>query len=234
MSTFDRIAELKDSDGPQAAIDFLIGTLREEKNFHKLFDALLLKKKQELGLSLVRPTSLEDVPADIRPDFEKYYIASAREIGQLFLDSGQLNEAWLYFRTIQEPQAVAPLMEIYSSFARNFNLGKGAEDALEQFAEMAKQKAAAPQPNPQEELAKAAEQREQQRFELDVITAKEEIGLKRMDRQLKARELGIKEEQHGLEEDRFDLEEARAEMDAVKTLAEVDIEREQRRPAEIS
>lgn len=111
MSTFDRIAELKDSDGPQAAIDFLIGTLREEKNFHKLFDALLLKKKQELGLSLVRPTSLEDVPADIRPDFEKYYIASAREVGQLFLDSGQLNEAWLYFRTIQEPQAVADALD---------------------------------------------------------------------------------------------------------------------------
>ncbi|MBI1314394.1 hypothetical protein GC176_24120 [bacterium] len=107
MSTFDRIAELKNSDGPQAAIDFLIGTLREEKNYHKLFDALLLKKKQELDLPLVRPTSLDDVPADQRPDFEKYYIDSAREIGRLFLDDGRINEAWLYFRTIQEPDAVA-------------------------------------------------------------------------------------------------------------------------------
>ena len=111
MSTFDRITELKESAGPKAAIDFLIETLREEKNFHKLFDAMLLKKKQELGLPLVRPTSLEDVPDDQRPEFEKFYIDSAREVGRLLLESDQLNEAWLYFRTIQEPQVVAEALD---------------------------------------------------------------------------------------------------------------------------
>ena len=36
-TAFDRIAELKSSEGPQAAIDLLIETLREEKNYHRVF-----------------------------------------------------------------------------------------------------------------------------------------------------------------------------------------------------
>lgn len=110
-TAFDRIAELKSSEGPQAAIDLLIETLREEKNFHRVFDALLMKKKNELGLSLLNPTSLDDVPKEQRVDFEKYYVDSAREVGNLFLKDDQLNEAWVYFRTIQEPEAIAEALE---------------------------------------------------------------------------------------------------------------------------
>lgn len=110
-TAFDRIAELKTSEGPQAAIDLLIETLRNEKNYHRVFDALLMKKKNELGLPLLHPTSLDDVPADQRVDFEKYYVDSAREVGNLFLKNNQLGEAWVYFRTIQEPDAVSEALE---------------------------------------------------------------------------------------------------------------------------
>ena len=111
MSTFDRIAELSGSDGPEAALDFLIESLRSEKNFHKLFDGLLLKKKHELGLPLLRPTSLDDVPDELRSDFENYYVDAAREVGTLLLEDGQLNDAWVYFRTIQEPEKIAAALE---------------------------------------------------------------------------------------------------------------------------
>ncbi len=111
MSTFDRIAELSASDGPQAALDFLAESLRNEKNYHKLFDALLLRKKHELGLPLMRPTSLDDVPDDLRTDFEKFYVDAAREVGTLLLEDDQLNDAWVYFRTIQEPEKVSAALE---------------------------------------------------------------------------------------------------------------------------
>ena len=111
MSTFDRISELKSSDGPQAAVDHLIATLREEKNYHRLFDALLLKQKVALGVSAVNPTSLDDVPEEQRKDFELHYIECAREVGTLLLDAGQLNDAWVYFRTIQEPEKIAEALE---------------------------------------------------------------------------------------------------------------------------
>jgi hypothetical protein len=111
MSTFDRIAELKSADGPGAALEFLVETLRSEKNYHKLFDALLLKKKNDLGLPTVNPTSLEDVPEDQRADFEQHYIESAREVGTALLDEGKLQDAWVYFRTIGEPEAVAKKLD---------------------------------------------------------------------------------------------------------------------------
>lgn len=111
MSTFDRIAELKSADGPGAALEFLVETLRSEKNYHKLFDALLLKKKCELGLPTVNPTSLEDVPDDQRAGFEKHYIESAREVGTALLEDGKLQDAWVYFRTIGEPEAVAKKLD---------------------------------------------------------------------------------------------------------------------------
>lgn len=110
-STFDRISELKQSTGAAAAIDALIETLRAEKNYHRLFDALLLKRRLELGLSLLRPSSLSDVPTDIRPKFEEHYINCAREVGTLFLEDGQLAQAWLYFRTIQEPRKIAEALD---------------------------------------------------------------------------------------------------------------------------
>lgn len=110
-TAFDRIAELKSSEGPQAAIGLLIETLREEKNYHRVFDAMLMKKKNELGLPLLNPTSLDDIPQDQRVEFEKYYVDCAREVGTLFLENDQPGEAWVYFRTIQEPEPVAEALE---------------------------------------------------------------------------------------------------------------------------
>lgn len=109
--TFDELQQLQTSKGSAAAIDHLISTLRDEKRYHQLFDALLMKKRLELGLGLVRPTSLKDVPEDRRDEFEKVYVDSARQIGELLLAEGSIPHAWHYFRAINEPQRVAAAIE---------------------------------------------------------------------------------------------------------------------------
>lgn len=108
---FDQLAEQTAQQGPAAALDTLIQQMRQEKNFHRLFDAMMLKKKFEFGLPLVRPTSLTDVPKERREEFEQAYITAAREVGQLLIDNGQLADAWVYFRTIQEKEPVAAAIE---------------------------------------------------------------------------------------------------------------------------
>ena len=107
-TTFDRLAELAST--PAAALDMLIETMRAEKNYHRMFDALMLKKKHEFGLPLLRPTSLNDVPADKRDEFERAYVAGARQAGQAFLNDGNIADAWLYFRTIQEKEPIAAVL----------------------------------------------------------------------------------------------------------------------------
>lgn len=103
---FNQLTETK-SSGATAVFDKLLESLKASKDYHRMFDATLMRKKQELGLPLFRPTSLEDVPTEKRAEFEKTYVEAARESGQLFLDAGQIANAWLYFRTIREPEPVA-------------------------------------------------------------------------------------------------------------------------------
>jgi hypothetical protein len=112
--TFDELQQLQKSQGSAAAIDHLISVLRDEKRFHQLFDALLMKKRLELGLGLVRPTSFKDVPEERRDEFEKVYVDSARQVAELLLADGSIPQAWHYFRAINEPQRVAAAIEALS------------------------------------------------------------------------------------------------------------------------
>lgn len=108
---YDTLSQLAAESGPAAAIDRLIETLRETKNYHKLFDALLMKQKFEWGLSVTRPTTFEEVPDEKRPEFEEYYVTCAREVGNLLIEDGQLAQAWVYFRTIQENDPIRHALE---------------------------------------------------------------------------------------------------------------------------
>jgi hypothetical protein len=109
--TFDELQQLQKSQGSSAAIERLIRVLRDEKRYHQLFDALLMKKRLEMGLGLVRPTSFKDVPEDRRDEFEKVYVDSARLVGELLLAEGSIPQAWHYFRAINEPQLVAAAID---------------------------------------------------------------------------------------------------------------------------
>ena len=130
--TFDELQSIQKSQGSTAAIDHLISVLREEKRFHQLFDALLMKKRLELGLGLVRPTSFKDVPEDRRDEFEKVYVDSARQIGELLLAEGSIPQAWHYFRAINEPQSVKEAIE-----ALVIEAGTGAGSVPEDVVEIA-------------------------------------------------------------------------------------------------
>ncbi|RPI81393.1 MAG: hypothetical protein EHM42_10700, partial [Planctomycetaceae bacterium] len=96
---------------PAAVLDRLISHLREEKKWHAVFDALLMRKRHELGLPLVRPTALRDVPEAQRDEFEKYYVSAAREVAERLLDEGAIAQAWNYFRAIGEPERLADAIE---------------------------------------------------------------------------------------------------------------------------
>lgn len=105
--TFSELESLRKAQGPAAVIDRLIAISQSEKNFHQLFDARLMQKKLAMGLPVVRPTSFDDVPAEKRDEFEKTYVAAAREVGELLLSEKNIPQAWMYLRTIREPQKVA-------------------------------------------------------------------------------------------------------------------------------
>lgn len=107
VTPFQSLQQHWHSGGTADLFDRLIEELRAQKDFHHVFDARLLKKKHELGLPLSRPTSFDDVPANLRDDFEQDYTAAAREAGELLLKDGKLSQAWMYFHAIRETGPIA-------------------------------------------------------------------------------------------------------------------------------
>ena len=110
-SPFELIEQTLNSTGPDAAFETLATALREQKEWHNLFDSRMLQKKYSLGLSLRRPTSLQDVPEPQRKEVEAAYIAAAREAGEGFLSQKDIPNAWMYFKVIREPGPVASAID---------------------------------------------------------------------------------------------------------------------------
>lgn len=182
-----------------------------------------------------------DVESDstIRADLTK----SRQEMSEFLQGTGA------FFQTMapiieQAPQAAGPIVEMYASFSRQFNLGKSAEDALDQFAEMAKQASQQPKPNPEAEAAKAEMdmkmqemnlkvQEMQAKFALEGQKLQADIENKQADTILKGLDRQLKEQELGLKADELDLTEAQAEFNAITTIEELEIEREQKRAVKI-
>jgi hypothetical protein len=110
-TSFEQLQDRQKTGGSAAVFDQLATVLRDQKDYHKLFDALCARKKHELGAPLHRPTAFDDIPADRRDEFETAYTAAAREAGELLLADKKLGQAWIYFHAIRETQPVRDAIE---------------------------------------------------------------------------------------------------------------------------
>lgn len=109
----DQLADTLQREGPVAAVDRLCADLRQRGEYAALFYALLLKKRQELGVSPIPTGPADELPATVHEPYEEGIRAAAREVGGLFLRAGNLPQAWFYFRMIGEPGPVRDALEAY-------------------------------------------------------------------------------------------------------------------------
>ncbi|TWT59034.1 hypothetical protein KOR42_24230 [Thalassoglobus neptunius] len=110
-SPFDQLDLLNPTSDSEHYLERLEELVRESGDLHKVFDVKMLRKKFSLGLPLSRPTSLQDVPEPLRKEVEETYVESAREVGQAFLEKGEIGSAWMYFQVIREQDPVAQAIE---------------------------------------------------------------------------------------------------------------------------
>ncbi len=125
---FQPLIETLDESGVQATIELLAKTLESEKKFPQLFEALLMKKRHQLGLALEGSDSIRDIPEEHRQEVEDYYVEVCGIIGGHLLAEGKIGLAWPYFRAIDDPAAIA---EAISSWEPPEDWGEYKEDEEE-------------------------------------------------------------------------------------------------------
>ncbi len=128
----------------------------------------------------------------------------------------------------QAKGAIEPVIEMYSAFARQFRLGKQGEDALERLADMARQAAANPQPDPNAEAMKAEQEMKAQQFQADTQAKQAELQIKAQESQaameLKRGELQIKAQESQTKQaetmTKLQLDQAKLQVEARKLALE--------------
>jgi hypothetical protein len=110
---FNDLQQTLDARGPEAAVERLCATLREQHDYANLFYALLLKKRLQLGVSPVPTEPAQELPEAVHAPYEEAIREAGRLVGRLYLEQGDVPRAWVYFRMIGEPVPVAQALERY-------------------------------------------------------------------------------------------------------------------------
>ncbi len=127
---FDLLDEANTQSDPTVVIDALIDHLESNGAHRPLLDALLLKARHELGLPLIQVGPLAEIPEPARTQYEERYVAAIRQVGRRLLDTGDIANAWPYFRAISEPELVAQAIEAYVPIEGDERLGQIVEVAF--------------------------------------------------------------------------------------------------------
>jgi len=106
QAEFDRLESQWKSGGAVAAVAELVSQLKEQQQYHELFEALKMQARIGLGLSPMPNGDAEDLDDPQRDQLEDGLIAACREVGLLLIEAGQLREGWMYLRPVGDKKLV--------------------------------------------------------------------------------------------------------------------------------
>lgn len=109
--TFEALDHILDSGDTARALVFLIDRFRDSREVRLFFEAKLMKKRLELGLPLIQTDSFSDYSPELRTAYDEGMVEAARETGTLALESGDIAQAWPYFRAIGERKPIVEAIE---------------------------------------------------------------------------------------------------------------------------
>lgn len=194
---------------------------------------------EELTEIMDKPT-FDEVLQLLRSDIQRQYrvdvesdstiradLARSQENMSLFLQGTAqfLSAAGPAVQAGMLPGAVA--VEIFSSFARNFKLGKSAEDALSTLTEQAKEREG--QPDQAQQAQQQAQEFEQQKQQFELQSKQMDMQMKQQEHQMKLAEMQmsmeIKREEMRLKQEELAMKEREmgieAQLTAMRASAEV-------------
>lgn len=186
---------------------------------------------EELSEVMDKPT-FEEVLQLLRSDIQRKYRVDVESDSTIRADLARSQENMSMFLqgTAQFLQAAGPAVqagmlpgavavEIFSSFARNFKLGKSAEDALSTLTEQAREKEG--QPDPAQRAQQQAQEFEQQKQEFELQSKQMDMRMKQQEHEMKLAEMQmsmeIKREEMRLKQEELAMKEREMGIEAQLT-----------------
>jgi hypothetical protein len=197
---------------------------------------------EQVMMLLRDPTSHYRIDVETDSTLRSDLVFNQQQMAQFLQGTAQ------YFQIVapalaQAPNAIEPAIQMYASFARQFNLGRQAEDALENLilaAQQAAQQAGEEQPDPAIEEVKrraaddqAKAQIDMARLKLDTEKAKNESQIAQIDMALKSQDRDLNQEELKIKRAELALAQARLESENIKAAAEIALEDAQQRGVDI-
>src|SRR4051794_22888880 len=87
---FDDLGRTLAADGPAAAADRLVETLRLAGTLDALFYALLPRARVRLGADPVPPRPAAELPEPLHAPYEEAIRDAARTVGHLYIEAGDI------------------------------------------------------------------------------------------------------------------------------------------------
>jgi hypothetical protein len=72
-----------------------------------------MHRRQQLGVSPIPTGPASELPQRIHADYEEAIRQAGRQVGELYLQEGQLAQAWAYFRMLNEPEPMRKALDAY-------------------------------------------------------------------------------------------------------------------------
>lgn len=131
-TTVDCFAKLENAlgGGVQSVFDQLENSLRKSKQYKELFEALLMRNRHELGLPLRQIGPATDIPDELVKPHEDAIEKACHVVGKLFLEDGDLVQAWPYLRAIGETEAMKQALDTIEPGTRRKDIDRIVEVAM--------------------------------------------------------------------------------------------------------
>ena len=110
---FDQIRLDVENNDVAAALDKLVVTLKAERKYHQLFEALKIQLRHRLNLPLVNSAPTEKLDSENQAEFESGLLDACRTVGLLLVADQKLREAWVYLQPLDDRKLFRTLLEKY-------------------------------------------------------------------------------------------------------------------------
>ncbi len=107
QSIYTQLEQAVTAGQPELGIEQLIAYLRQQGQYHELFEALKMQMRMRIGLPAAQADRQEKFDEATELQLERGLLDACRVVGELFMQRGKIREGWMYLRPVGDREVAA-------------------------------------------------------------------------------------------------------------------------------